>query len=183
MQSRPINRSGTQSFHLRKTEDPTPTRLTPGPGFQDRSPLRCDCFIFLFCAEDKGFEPSSQLSSGTALAVQRSKPISAYPPAKFHTLTLLTSLTPLTRSYTPLSPVRVAGFEPAPSVWKTVTLPLRHTRHSMWAERIRSADFLGLTKLSAHTFLYPGWDSNPHCSRSERGASFRWATWAFWVIG
>lgn len=102
MQSRPINRSGTQSFHLRKTEDPTPTRLTPGPGFQDRSPLRCDCFIFLFCAEDKGFEPSSQLSSGTALAVQRSKPISAYPPAKFHTLTLLTSLTPFSR-LSPLS--------------------------------------------------------------------------------
>lgn len=32
-----------------------------------------------------------------------------------------------------LFPVRVAGLEPTPSVWKTVTLPLRHTRHSMRA--------------------------------------------------
>ena len=40
--------------------------------------------------------------------------------------------------------VRVAGLEPAPSVWKTVTLPLRHTRHSMWAERIRQCRFFGV---------------------------------------
>ena len=156
----------------------------PGPGFQDRSPLRCDCFIFLFCAEDKGLEPSPQLSSRSALAVQRSKPISAYPPNSVRGKVDTRKVPPHFLTFSPshlLTLVRVAGLEPTPSVWKTVTLPLRHTRHSMWADRIRSADFLGLAKLSAHTFLYPGWDSNPHCSRSERGASFRWATWAFWV--
>jgi len=34
----------------------------------------------VFTAEDKGLEPSPQLSSRSALAVQCSKPISTYPP-------------------------------------------------------------------------------------------------------
>ena len=115
-------------------------------------------------AEDKGLEPSSQLSSGTALAVQRSKPISAYPPF-----------------------ARVVGLEPTPSVWKTVTLPLRHTRHSMWADRTcQHRFFWNKTKLSAHIFSYPGWDSNPHYRVSETRASFRLGylgIWGFKVSG
>ena len=84
-----------------------------------------------------------------------------------------------------LFPVRVAGLEPTPSVWKTVTLPLRHTRHSMWAARTCfPTDFLGLKpKMSAHIFLYPGWDSNPHFSRSERDASFRLGYLGGLVVG
>lgn len=186
---------------MRKTEDPTPTRLTPRPGFQNRSPLsrglgttalssisicQSETGVSPYFAEDKGLEPPSQLSSGTALAVQRSKPISAYPPclevrSEKRDVRIFTPHPSLLTS----SLVRVAGLEPTPSVWKTVTLPLRHTRHSMWAGHTRCRRFFGVTiqKCPPTSSCTLGGIRTHTVSVLSGTPPSGWATWARLVVG
>lgn len=162
--------------YLRKTEDPTPTQLTPRPGFQDRSPFRYGCFIFLIFSGGQGARTLIPTFVGNCVssAVQQTdiclssgvrdvkgseceKKVS--PSHVFHishlsassrTRTSTFSLEDCNATVTPYSPFNVGR-----------TNLLRQI-------------FRGLgQKKSSHIFLYPGWDSNPHCSRSERDASCR----------
>ena len=116
-----MNRSDTTpGLMLWKAEGPTPTQLAPRPGFQDRSPLSRvigATVLPSFFAAQAGLEPA------TLGLIPQDGILPLNYQARCEFSRFLT--------FPPF--VRVAGIEPAPSVWKTVTLPLRHTRHSMQA--------------------------------------------------
>ena len=164
---------------MRKTEDPTPTQLTPRPGFQDRSPFRYGCFIFLIfsggqgtrtliptfvgnCVSSAAQQTDICLSSG-ARDVKGSECEKKVSPSHVFHVFHISQLSASSRTRTSTFSLEDCNATVTP-----------YSPFNVGRTNLFSTDFPGFRpKKSAHIFLYPGWDSNPHCSRSERDASCR----------